>query len=104
MDAWQMYRQTHRRLHPRQYTTLTEDEQENFVKYWEELYSEEHPVEPPIAAMLDPPTATEIIWSMNRLKNKKAAGPDGITAELLIGAGQPAETMTIVLIQRAWSE
>ena len=104
MDAWQMYRQTHRRLHPRQYTTLTEDEQENFVRHWEQLYSEQVPVEPPIAAMLDPPSATEIIMSMNKLKNKKAAGPDGITAELLLGAGQPAERMTIVLIRRAWSE
>ena len=38
------------------------------------------------------------------MKNRKAAGPDGITAELLTGAGQIAEKMTIVLIRRVWSE
>ena len=52
--------------------------------------------------MLNPPNATEIIYSLQRLKNKKAAGPDGITAELLTGAGQIAEKMTIVLIRRVW--
>ena len=77
---------------------MDEVQQENFVQYWESLYSDDSYSDPPIAAMLNPPTATEIIHSLQRLKNKKAAGPDGITAELLVGAGQIAERMTIVLI------
>ena len=54
--------------------------------------------------MVNPPTAAEIITSMHKLKSKKATGPDGISAELLNGAGQIAEKMTIVLIGRVWSE
>ena len=40
---------------------------------------------------------------MRALKNKKAAGPDEITAELLNGAGTIAQKTT-TLIKRVWSE
>jgi len=40
--------------------------------------------------MANPPSDQEILDSMHALKNKKAAGPDEITAELLNGAGSIA--------------
>ena len=103
-DAWQVYSNIQRKVKPRKYITLTEEEQESFVIHWEELYKEEELEDPPIANMANPPSEKEILDSMHALKNKKAAGPDEITAELLNGAGEIAQRMTITLIRRVWSE
>ena len=53
--------------------------------------------------MSNPPDAPTIIAALNKLKRKKSAGPDRITAELLQGAGNIAEDMTVNLIQKIWT-
>ena len=63
-DAWKQFRETHRKLRPRQGVTLTEAEQEDFVKYWEQLYHDYDTSDPPIAEMRNPPNAIEIINSL----------------------------------------
>ena len=52
--------------------------------------------------MTNPPTIEEIRNSIKQLRRGKAAGPDKINAELLQGAGAPAEMMTVALVQNIW--
>ena len=49
------------------------------------------------------PTLDELVRAIRRLKNGKAAGPDGITAELLKFAEEPISRAPLQLFTRVWT-
>ena len=74
------------------------------MQYWEDLYRQEKQELQPVANMISVPFQEQITFALNKLKTKTAAGPDGITAELLKGGGAATAKMSITLIQRIWNE
>ena len=71
-DAWHKFKQVKRRLNPGTYITLTREQDEDFVNYWQHLYRDDEEGPPPITIMENPPTEDEIINSLHKLKKKKA--------------------------------
>jgi hypothetical protein len=51
-----------------------------------------------------PPTREEVNEAITSTLKRKATGPDGISIELLLGAGEVGVEMTTALIQKMWAE
>ena len=75
-DAWQQFKNARRKMKPSNYMTLTQEQEEEFVTYWENLYKDDAEGQPLRVPMDDIPTENEIVNSLRSLKRKKASGPD----------------------------
>ena len=76
----------------------------SFIEFWKGMYQDEQP--PHLTASPNagtPPSKDKIRQLLKGMPNRKAPGPDGITAELIRQGGQTAEQMTIKLVEHIWS-
>ena len=93
--------------------TITDSEQllEKWAEHFEELLNRPAPENPPdiveaeidIEIDYDPPTREEIICAV-KMKNGKAAGPDGIPAEALKTDVGTAADMLLPLFEKIWEQ
>jgi len=58
---------------------------------------------PDASVSADAPTLNKVVRAIRRLRKRKTAGPDGITAELLKFAEEPISTALCRLFTRVWT-
>ena len=93
---------------------ITDSEQlyERWAEHFEELLNRPVPENPPYIAEAeidididcDPPTREEIIRAITKMKNGKAAGPDGIPAEALKADVKTTADMLLPLFVKIWEQ
>ena len=94
--------------------TITDSEQklERWAEHFEQLLNRPAPKNPPdiVEAEIDieihcyHPTREEIIHAVKKMKNGKAAGPDGIPAEALKTDRGTAADMLLPLFEKIWEQ
>lgn len=88
------------------------DQRQRWADHFEELLNRPPPTTkldiPPADSLLkvntNPPTKTEILKALKTLKNRKAAGPDGIPPEALKADLSLTANMLLPLLQKSWKE
>jgi hypothetical protein len=98
----------------RQGQTITDSEQqlERWAEHFEKLFNRSSNKNPSnileadtnIEINCDPPTRDEIIRAIKKMKNCKAAGPDGILAEALKSDVETTADMLLPLFENIWEE
>ena len=64
-----------RRITPAKYITLSQEQEEEFVRFWENLYTDEDEGDPPGENMLNPPPRKKYARAFRTLKRKKLVDP-----------------------------
>ena len=91
--------------------TSTHDKLDRWAEFFAELLTSDFEVEEkelesiPVADAIEnepPPTLDEIEQTIRSLKNRKAAGPDAITTEMLKYGGEAVSAHLHQLIERVW--
>ena len=108
------YSRPERPVKDKQGQTITDSEQqlERWAEHFEELLNRPAPENPPniaeadtnIEINCDPPTRDEIICAIKKMKNSKAAGPDGIPAEALKTDVETTADMLLPLFAKIWEQ
>ena len=76
------------------HTDLKGPETRNFIKFWQNLYKNTQPPDLPKDTPRTSLSNDQILQIIKRMPDKKAPGPDGVTAELLKKGGTAALEMT----------
>ena len=92
--------------------TESEKQLDRWTEHFEELLNRPAPENPPVIPEAemdldinsDAPTKEEIVKAIKRLKNGKAAGPDGIPAEALKADVETTAEMLLPLFRKIWDE
>ena len=102
-----------RPIRDKQGQTIADSEQqlERWAEHFEELLNRPAPSNPPTIAEAerdldincDKPTKEEIVRAIKRMKNGKAAGPDGIPAEALKADVETTAAMLLPLFEKIWN-
>ena len=108
------YNRPERPVKDKQGQTITDTDQqlERWAEHFEELLNRPAPQNPPniaeadndIEICCDPPTKDEIIRAIKRMKNGKAAGPDGIPAEALKTDVETTADLLLPLFEKIWEQ
>ena len=108
------YSRPERPVKDKQGQNITDSEQllERWAEHFEELLNRPAPENPPYIAEAeidididcDPPTREEIIRAITKMKNGKAAGPDGIPAEALKVDVKTTVDMLLPLFVKIWEQ
>ena len=95
-----------------QIITESEKQLDRWTEHFKELLNRPAPVNPPtipeaeedLEINCDPPTKEEVIEAIKKLKNGKAAGPDGIPAEALKADVEMTANMLLPVFKKIWEE
>ena len=92
---------------------ITDSDQQlkRWAEHFEELLNQPPPINPPCIPEAEqdldinclPPTKAEILNAIKKLKNGKAAGPDGIPPEALKTNSETSAEMLLPLFEKIWS-
>ena len=92
--------------------TSQEEQKKRWEENFKELYNRPPPENPPLIEPaeedldidLEPPSTDEIKTSSKKLRNNKAAGPDGIPGEAIKGSLESSAKALHKLFERIWTE